>query len=100
MAEATEVHVIDNTALSRFETQIHDEFAYLQYTLGKDNIALNHSYTSVSLRGKGIASALAKFALENAKEKGLQVIVHCPFVAAYLKRHPEYEPLLNNRSIG
>jgi len=35
-----------------------------------------------------------KFALEAAREQGKQVVPLCPFVAAYIKRHPEYQPLV------
>jgi len=55
-----------------------------------------HTFVPESLEGRGLASALAKFALEYAKGKNLQVIVYCPFVATYLKRHPEYNFLVKN----
>ena len=39
---------------------------------------------------RGIASALAHYGLEWAKENNMKAKVLCPFVAIYLKRHPEY----------
>jgi predicted GNAT family acetyltransferase len=46
------------------------------------------------LEGKGIASKMAKFALEQIKEEGLKLVPLCPFIASYLKRHTEYKDLL------
>jgi predicted GNAT family acetyltransferase len=45
--------------------------------------------------GQGIGSALIRFALSSARERGLRVIPICPFFAAYIKRHPEEQDLLD-----
>ena len=89
-----EFKVIDNKSLNRFEIVIDGKSAYLQYVLGKDTISLPHTFTPESLRGKGLASAVTKFALDYAREHKLQVIVGCSFVGIYIQDHPEYEPLL------
>lgn len=34
-------------------------------------------------------------ALELVREEGLRVVAKCPFVAAYLGKHPEYNDLLD-----
>jgi hypothetical protein len=47
-----------------------------------------------ALRGKGMASSLAKTALEWARENHMKVDVVCPSVAGYLKTHPEYSDLV------
>jgi predicted GNAT family acetyltransferase len=44
-------------------------------------------------RGAGLASQLTVRALEYAREHGYRVRPTCPFVAAYLERHPEYRDL-------
>jgi len=97
MAESVEFQVNDNKLLRRFEVNIDDKSAYLQYVLGKDTISLPHTFTPESLRGRGIASAVTKFALDYASKNRLQVIVGCSFVAEYIKLHPEYEPLVTAR---
>jgi predicted GNAT family acetyltransferase len=45
-------------------------------------------------RGGGIASHLTTHALDYARERGLKIVPSCPFVAAYIARHPEYRDLL------
>jgi predicted GNAT family acetyltransferase len=71
------------------------ELATLQYRFYKNDIALMHTEVSEKLSGKGLASALAKYGLEWAKEHNKKVMVYCPFVASYLKKHPEYNFLVD-----
>jgi len=53
-----------------------------------------HTEVPLKLEGKGIASALAHYSLEWAKENNIKAKVLCPFVAIYLKRHPEYNEIV------
>ena len=47
-----------------------------------------------AIEGHGVGSKLVRGALDAARDQGLRVVPQCPFVAAYIKRHPEYEDLL------
>jgi uncharacterized protein len=78
----------------RFELEQGGHTAALDYTLAGDVLGLLETDVPESLRGTGIASLLAKTALEYAREHHLKVDVTCPFVAGYLKTHPEYDDLL------
>jgi predicted GNAT family acetyltransferase len=40
-------------------------------------------------RGRGLGEALVKAALEAARQEGVRVVPVCPFVRAYLQRHPQ-----------
>ena len=42
-----------------------------------------------ALRGRGVANALAKWAIETAERDGLRVVAVCPFVRAYINRHAD-----------
>lgn len=88
-----EFAVYNNEVNQQFEIQSDGEKAVLQYRFFQDQIWLMHTEVPEKLEGKGLASALAKFGLEWAKKNNKKVKVICPFVAIYLKRHPEYEPL-------
>lgn len=87
--------IINNTERNRFETVINGEFAYVEYRLLDDEITLLHTFVPDSGRGTGLSSALAKFALEYVKAEGLKLLVYCPFIARYIKLHPEYTMLFN-----
>ncbi len=80
----------------RFETGEGDNTAYLEYRFYKRiNIALMHTVVPGHLRGKGLASALAAHAFQYALDNKKLVMVYCPFVGAYVKRHPQVKELLN-----
>ena len=78
----------------RFELEQDGHSAALNYTLAGDVLALLETEVPEALRGTGIASLLAKTALEYAREHHLKVDVVCPFVAGYLVTHPEYSDLV------
>ena len=88
--------VVDNTAAHRLEINDGGHIAFLTYRMKGDAIEFMHSETPPELQGRGYASALAKFALEREKTSGRKVIASCPFVRAYIKRHPEYASVLLN----
>ena len=92
------IAVSNNTDQQQFEAHVDGELAVLLYRFHEGAIWLMHTEVPKKLEGQGIASALAHYALEWAKEKGIKVKVLCPFVAIYLKRHPEYNPILINES--
>jgi uncharacterized protein len=95
MMEKKEYSVNNNEKEQRLEIREQNELAYLEYRYHKEDIALMHTFVPDPLEGKGVASSLARYALEWAREKGKRVIVYCPFVAAYLKRHPEYSDIVD-----
>lgn len=78
----------------RFELEHDGQVASLEYTLTGRVLGLLHTDVPDTLRGTGIASSLAKVALDWAREHNLKVDVTCPFVAGYLKTHPEYSDLV------
>ena len=80
--------VRDNRAASRFELPVDGQVAFLEYRRGTHSIILKHTEVPESLRGRGIGAILAKAALEMARAEGLRVNVQCPFVKAYLEKHP------------
>src|SRR5215467_1783304 len=88
---ATPVTVERNEAKHRFEAKVGDEVASLVYR-DRTNCAfvLVHTEVPEGLRGQGLANQLAKAALEYARSSGRRVVVVCPFVKAFLERHPEY----------
>jgi len=78
----------------RFELEREGHVATLAYTVAGNVLALLHSEIPEPLRGSGVASTLAKTALDWAREHHMKVDVVCPFVAAYLENHPEYSHLI------
>lgn len=84
-----QIEIRNNEEKMQFEYSENGETARLEYRFYKKNIAMMHTVVPETMKGKGIASALARKAFEYAKEKKKLVMVYCPFVAAHVKRHPE-----------
>jgi predicted GNAT family acetyltransferase len=61
------------------------------------DLDLVHTEVPRALEGRGYASALATAALEHARHEGVKVIPSCPYVKAFLQRHPEYADLVAQR---
>jgi predicted GNAT family acetyltransferase len=78
----------------RFELEHEGQVASLAYTLSGQVLGLLHTDVPEGLRGTGVASSLVKSALDWARERQLKVDVTCPFVAGFLKTHPEYSDLV------
>lgn len=78
----------------RFELEHDGHVATLLYTLTGHVLGLVETEVPDALRGTGTGSALVKSALDYARERHLKVDVTCPFVAGYLKTHPEYSDLV------
>ena len=92
---ATEKYpVILNEATSQFEVILPDDLAYIDYKWYNEMLILLYIFVPVPYRGKNISSVLINYALEYAKSKGVKIKVFCPYIAKYIRLHPEYAELL------
>lgn len=86
----------DNIQKHRFEADLGDgSSAIAVYDLRPDRIIFIHTEVPPAHEGQGIGSALIRFALKSARERGLHVVPICPFFAAYMKKHTEEQDLLD-----
>ena len=92
------LEVVDNPAARRFEIHIGDEVAFVRYRREANTIAYIHTEVPEALEGHGIAGRLAAHALAYARVHNLRVVPLCPYVAAYIERHPEYNDLIAPRA--
>jgi uncharacterized protein len=86
--------VRDNKDQHRFELAVDGRTAFTQYNLAPGKITLMHTEVPKELEGHGIGSRLVRGELEAVRAQGLKVVAKCPFVAAYIKKHPEFQDLL------
>jgi predicted GNAT family acetyltransferase len=94
------VEVVNNEKESRFEASSLEGLAYLTYREMRDGtLLLIHTEVPAELAGRGLASRLARTALNLARDRGVKVIVRCPFVTEYIARHPEYHDLVRKRPV-
>lgn len=64
------------------------------YALDGDRITFIHTQVKRAFGGLGLGSRLAKYALDDARRRGLRVVAECPFVARFIREHPAYQDLL------
>jgi uncharacterized protein len=81
--------VTHNEAKGQFEIALGGEKAVLQYHRTQQHITLIHTEVPVPSRGRGLANQLVRAALDYAHFNQLKVVAVCPFVKAYLAKHPE-----------
>ena len=82
---------------SRFTATTEGGEAALEYMRDGKRITFTHTGVPPEAEGKGVGGALAKAGLEFARSEGLNVRPMCPFVADFVKRHPEYQALVQQR---
>ncbi len=74
----------------RYEVFVDGELAgWSEYRGGGDPRAFTHTEIDPRFEGRGVGSALVHQALEDVRGRGMHVLPMCPFVRAYLARHPE-----------
>jgi predicted GNAT family acetyltransferase len=81
--------VTHNKAKGQFEITLGNEKALLQYHRRGHEITLTHTEVPEASRGRGLGNQLIRAALDFAHFNQLKVVPVCPFVQAYLKKHPE-----------
>ncbi len=94
MANDIQYELIENSERKQFEFHIGDALARIEYIKAQDNIYLTHTEVPKKLEGKGIASQLVQQVLLKIEQSGLTLVPLCPFVAMYIKRHPEWQRIL------
>ena len=96
MTEASPHTVRDNPDRHRFEIDLgNGAYAIAEYTLPAGKIMFTHTEVPEAHEGQGIGTTLIRHALDEARARGLKVIPICPFFAAYMKKHPEVQDLLD-----
>jgi len=92
------IPIVNNPAEGRFEANVDGRLAVTEYRLRDGVIEFVHTDVPRELEGRGVASHLARAGLDYARAENLRVVARCPFIAAWVRRHPEYQDLVRTRS--
>jgi len=92
--KANNYTLIDNVEAKQYEFHIDGLIPRIEYIKAQNKIFLTHTEVPIQLEGKGVGTSLVKQVLEDIKKKELTLVPLCPFVALYLKRHPEWRKLV------
>ena len=81
-------------ARRRFELETGEGTAILTYEREAGIATFTHTIVPEAMEGRGIGSRLVRTGLDWARAEGLKVVPRCPFVAAWIERHPDYRDLV------
>ena len=90
------VTVADHPERMRYEVQLDDQLAgFANYQRHAGQLVFTHTEIADAFEGQGLAGKLAKGALDDARARGLRVVPRCPFIAEWIRRHPDYSDLVD-----
>ncbi len=78
----------------RFEIELDGYKGYLEYIVVNGGLDIIHTIVPGQIGGRGVAAALVEAALLYARANDMKVIPSCSYVAVYIRRHPEYAPMV------
>jgi uncharacterized protein len=95
MARVGEIEVGDRPEEERYEATIGGRLAGIAaYRTRPGARVFTHTEVLPEWEGRGVGGRLARAALDDVRARGLQAVPRCPFIAAWIRRHPEYEDLV------
>lgn len=95
MSENIQIRKSDDTDSGRYFVVINGDEAEMTYTkLGPALISIDHTFVPDSMRGKGVAQALALNAVEDARKTGWKIVPRCSFMQAQVKRHSDWSDVI------
>ena len=87
--------LLNNTDAHRYEIHADGVLAgFAEYNLLEGAVLFSHTEILPAFEGKGLASKLARYALDDVRAKGVWAIPVCKFIAGYIHKHPEYIDLV------
>ena len=87
--------VRDNPDEERYEATVDGDLAgFTIYRSRPGLIAFIHTEVGEAFEGQGVGSTLVGEALNDARQRELEVLPFCPFVNSYIQKHPEYLDLV------
>lgn len=88
--------VRDVPSASRYEVTVDGTRAgFAAYRRKGDALVFTHTEIDDAFEGQGVGSALARAALDDVRARGLSVVPQCPFIRAWIDRHPDYADLVS-----
>lgn len=86
-----------NSSRCRYELELEGSVCgSASYVDAGDRQIFTHTEIDDSLEGQGLGSLLLRESLEDVRRRGKRVVAQCPFVAAYIERHPQWQELVDD----
>lgn len=96
----TAVSVRNVAESERYEASVDGMLAgFAAYAERGDEVVFVHTDVDDAFTGRGIGGALAREGLDDVRRRGLRAVPMCPFIAAWIRRHPDYRDLVPDESL-
>jgi predicted GNAT family acetyltransferase len=93
--EDVEVSVVDDPGGERYVVRVGDRAAgFVRYRRAPDRTVFTHTEVDGRFERRGLGSALVRAALDAERAQGHTVEPRCPFVAHFIRGHPDYADLV------
>ncbi|HEV7624473.1 MAG TPA: GNAT family N-acetyltransferase [Amnibacterium sp.] len=90
------VTVRDDRQAHRYRIEVDGaEAGFAAYRLQPGRVVFTHTVIDPAFEGHGLGGRLARTALDDVATRGEQVVPLCPFISAWIRRHPEYLDLVD-----
>ncbi len=87
--------VVEKPAENRFELALDGGTALVAYRVDGERLVLIHTEVPEQFAGQGVGSRLAKGVFELIRASGRKAVVRCPFLKAWIAKHPEYDDVVD-----
>jgi predicted GNAT family acetyltransferase len=95
VSDAGNTVVTDHPENGRFEIAVDGDLAgFANYHSVGANLDFTHTEIDDRYEGQGLGSTLIRAGLEAARDRGMGVLPHCPFVRRFIERHQEFLELV------
>lgn len=98
--EFENISLVKNEEKKRFEIEYNGHFAFIVYKETNDHIALIHTEAEPELAGTGAAAAVVEKTLIYIEKSGKKLLPYCPYVFAFIKKHPEWKRIVDENFDG
>lgn len=94
MTGPDDLRIVDVPERQRYEAVLDGRVVgFTEYRRVRGRLIFIHTEVDPAMKGRGVAGRLAAGALDDVRAQGLRFTAKCPFIAAWLERHPQYEDI-------
>ncbi|MGF1617159.1 MAG: GNAT family N-acetyltransferase [Acidimicrobiia bacterium] len=95
--DALNVEVRDEPENRQFTIEVDGRVVgKAEYRMRGNTYLFTHTEVDSEFKGRGLANRLARSALDDVRDRGMTLVPLCPFIAAYIRRHPEYDEIVDH----
>jgi predicted GNAT family acetyltransferase len=84
------IAIVDEPHARRYALSVGTSAAgHLSYRRDDDLVTVTHTVVLDDFAGRGLAGRLVAYVLADLRTKNLRLLPQCPYVQAYLRKHPQ-----------